>query len=103
MSSPSPILIDYLTRLSESISLRKPTKLSRLFSQTSDPIHNVFRELHAGQQQRQQQRGVDKVWLEGMVRRFVGGMDDGEEEWRVVVLERIWAGWMEEQDRWIDA
>ena len=94
-----PILTDYLTRCSESIALEKPTRLARLFSQTSDPIHNVFRELHADHGG----RGVDKGWLEGMVRRRGGSVGLGDEDWRVVVLERIWAGWMEEQESWIEA
>ena len=46
---------------------------------------------------------MDKGWLEGMVRRRGGSVALGDEDWRVVVLERIWAGWMEEQESWIEA
>lgn len=46
---------------------------------------------------------MDKGWLEGMVRRRGGSVGLGDEDWRVVVLERIWAGWMEEQESWIEA
>lgn len=90
-------LTDYLTRLSDSIAQQKPSRLSKLFNQTSDPIQHVLRALHS------ETRGkVEKGYLANVIHRR-GTALGLEDEWKTIVLERVWAGWMEENESWIEA
>jgi hypothetical protein len=90
-------LTDYLTRLSDSITQQKPSRLSKLFNQTSDPIQHVLRALHS------ETRGkVEKSYLANVIHRR-GTALGLEDEWKTIVLERVWAGWMEENESWIEA
>jgi hypothetical protein len=90
-------LTDYLTRLSDSIAQQKPSRLSKLFNQTSDPIQHVLRALHS------ETRGkVEKNYLGNVIHRR-GTALGLEDEWKTIVLERVWAGWMEENESWIEA
>lgn len=91
------VLTDYLTKLSDSVSQQKPTRLSKLFNQTADPIQHVLRALHSESNGR-----VEKQMMATVVQRRgrALGLDD---EWKVIALERVWAGWMEENESWIEA
>ena len=91
------VLIDYLTKLSDSVAQQKPTRLSKLFNQTADPIQHVLRALHTESRGR-----VEKQMLTNVTHRrgTALGLDD---EWKVIALERVWAGWMEENESWIEA
>lgn len=96
-SKMTTALTDYLTRLSDSIAQQKPSRLAKLFNQTSDPIQHVLRALHS------ETRGkVEKGYLANVIHRR-GTALGLEEEWKTIVLERVWAGWMEENESWIEA